>query len=271
MPDFICPVCGKLLSKNEKMYFCSSGHNFDISKKGYVNLLMSSAKGRHGDDKMMVRARRDFLDKGYYDRLSQALCDMVLKYSEKSVSIIDCGCGECKYTMDILNKLKNAGICPDISGIDISKEALYYGAGRSKDVRLAVASSAKLPFESCCADMVICIFSPFVPEEFGRVLKPGGKIIKAYPLERHLWELKKLIYEKPYENKRENDEQEGFEILEREEVKYMISLDSNEDIENLFKMTPYYYKTGFEDQKKAEAAQSLDVSLEFGITVYEKI
>ena len=31
-----------------------------------------------------------------------------------------------------------------------------------------------------------------------------------------LWELKKLIYEKPYENKRENDEQEGFEILERE-------------------------------------------------------
>ena len=39
----------------------------------------------------------------------------------------------------------------------------------------------------------------------------------------------------------------------------------------LRKMTPYYYKTGFEDQKKAEAAQSLDVSLEFGITVYEKI
>ena len=44
MPDFICPVCGKLLSKNEKMYFCSSGHNFDISKKGYVNLLCPRQK-----------------------------------------------------------------------------------------------------------------------------------------------------------------------------------------------------------------------------------
>ena len=68
MISFICPVCKNELSEEEKLYRCENGHCFDKSKFGYVNLLQSqkSSAKRHGDDRLMVRARRDFLDSGYY-------------------------------------------------------------------------------------------------------------------------------------------------------------------------------------------------------------
>ena len=38
---FSCPVCGKELKFDERSYKCESGHCFDRSKSGYVNLLTS--------------------------------------------------------------------------------------------------------------------------------------------------------------------------------------------------------------------------------------
>ena len=77
MSLFICPVCKENLTELEKLYRCENGHCFDKSKFGYVNLLQSqkSSAKRHGDDRMMVRARRDFLDKGYFKALADKLCE----------------------------------------------------------------------------------------------------------------------------------------------------------------------------------------------------
>lgn len=60
-----CPVCGGGLmhSADGKSLICINRHCFDIARKGYVNLLMR-AGGRHGDDKTMLEARRDFFIKG---------------------------------------------------------------------------------------------------------------------------------------------------------------------------------------------------------------
>lgn len=269
--ELICPVCKKSLSRIDKSYRCESGHCFDIAKSGYVNLLLGSSQGkRHGDDKLMVVSRRELLNKGYYDPLASEIAACADKYSENSVSLLDAGCGEGKYTLDILNRLKASGKQADIVGIDISKDALMYAAKRSKEFTLAVASSAALPIGDMCTDIVLNIFSPFMDKEFHRVLKPDGVLIRVYPLRRHLWELKELIYDKPYENPEEDMSAEGFEIIEQREVKYRIHLDCGEDIMSLFKMTPYYYKTGINDQRKAEQATELDTALEFGIIIYRR-
>ena len=45
---------------------------------------------------------------------------------------------------------------------------------------------------------------------------------------------------------------------------------SGEDLQNLFKMTPYYYKTSREGQIKMENLDSLTVSLEFALLIYKK-
>ena len=72
MVELRCPVCAGALAKRAGAYVCPKNHSFDIAKSGYVNLLLNSSQGHHGDDKLMVRARRDFLDKGYYDRFIAA-------------------------------------------------------------------------------------------------------------------------------------------------------------------------------------------------------
>lgn len=272
MTCFICPVCKSRLIKGEKTYRCENGHSYDIAKQGYVNLLMSQSHGRrHGDDKLMVKARRDFLDGGYYDKLSMAICDLAVNYSGESVSVIDAGCGECKYTVDVLNRLKETDKKADIWGVDISKDALIYGCKMSTEIGLAVAGASRLPFEDDSADIILSIFAPFESVEFRRVLKSDGAIIRAFPLERHLWELKRLIYDNPYENKVSDMDEPGLRIVDRRQVKYDIELDDNQNIENLFKMTPYYYKTGIKDQQKLNNVESLKVRLEFGLVVYKKI
>jgi germination protein YpeB len=49
-----------------------------------------------------------------------------------------------------------------------------------------------------------------------------------------------------------------------------ISLTCNDDIMNLFRMTPYYYKTGREESQKLMCLNELEVTVHFGVEVYRK-
>lgn len=271
MPELMCPVCGQPLTLEDRTWRCPRNHCFDRAKSGYVNLLPPSPGGkRHGDDKLMVKARTDFLDKGYYDPLAMEIARQTENCEGKNLHIVDAGCGEGKYTADVLNYLAQQGRSADIVGIDISREALICAAKRSKAITLCVASTAHMPLADGCADVVLNIFSPLMAGEFARVLRPGGRLICAVPLERHLWELKALIYDTPYENPTPSVNVEGFTMIGRQDLCYEIELNSNEDIISLFKMTPYYYKTSAADQQKAEAAEHLKTAVEFGVLVYRK-
>ena len=120
---------------------CAKRHSFDMAKSGYVNLLLSKHIGKsvHGDNKMMVRARRDFLEKGYYSPLKDVLCSKAEKYFSGG-TILDAGCGEGYYTTAIFDKLESAGIAVEMYGIDISKAAAELAAKRRADIFFAAAS-----------------------------------------------------------------------------------------------------------------------------------
>ncbi len=267
MSSFICPVCKSEISLFERTYKCSNNHCFDLSKDGYVNLLMSqqSSLKRHGDDKLMVKARREFLEKGFYKELRKALCETLIENLLQNSTIVDVGCGEGYYTSEIA-EYNNF----EIFGIDISKDALKYAAKSVKNSSFAVASVFSLPFAESSADCLLSVFAPSAYEEFHRVLKDDGKLIKAIPLEEHLWELKCALYKEPYKNKPEKRNDELFELVSQKEIKYKINLTEKEDIENLFKMTPYYYKTGREDANRLLSLESLETTVHFAIEIYEK-
>lgn len=272
MPELACPKCGRPLLLENKSYRCAGGHCYDRAKSGYVNLLPPVPSGkRRGDDKRMVNARTDFLDKGFYDPLSNEIAGCVDAFAGETVRIVDAGCGEGKYTADVLARLSASGKKAGIVGIDISKEALIRAAKRSKELTLCAASTAHMPLADGCADVVLNIFSPFMGGEFARVLRPGGRLIRVVPLEKHLWGLKELIYAHPLPNPPMDMEAEGFRIIGQRELRYEIELSSGEDIRNLFMMTPYYYKTGAADQEKAARAEFLRTAVEFGVYVYEKV
>ncbi len=262
----ICPVCRGSLYRNDNTYLCKNGHSYDIAKKGYVNLAMSqrSSKKRHGDDKLMVGARKAFLDKGFYKPLANAVADEILKYGNGV--IVDAGCGEGYYTAALQNAFPES----DIYGIDISKDALIYAARRDKRLTLAAASAANIPVADGCADVVLSIFAPVFPEEFSRLLKSGGVLIRAVPLEDHLFGLKDAIYEHAYKNPPDDFALDKFTVISRRELKYTITLESRGDIESLFMMTPYYYKTSRSDQERLLKNERLETQVEFGVLTYQK-
>lgn len=270
-PVFLCPVCHKPLARGEKTYVCPDGHSYDIARQNYVNLLRSQQQGekRHGDDRLMIRSRSQFLDKGFYNPLRDAVVSAAGEAAGAGAVVLDAGCGECFYTAAVSEHLTMLGMTPCVCGVDISREALIAGERRCRALHLAVASVFDLPLADASADIVLNLFAPESPE-YLRVLRPGGALIRAVPLERHLWELKERIYDDPRPNKPEKDELDGLRMVSRREIRYRLRLGSAEDIMELFRMTPYYYKTGRADQEKAAALTSLDASAEFGLLVYTK-
>lgn len=273
MNHFICPVCGEFLTKQPKTYVCPTGHSFDIAKSGYVNLLLSqkSAKKRHGDDKLMVRARTEFLEKGYYECLLQAILKECDKIDPTDVHIADIGCGEGWYSDRIYKHLTSQGKTVQMEGIDISKDALIYAAKRSADIALAAASISRLPIASESVDILVNLFAPLDEVEFHRVLKPGGILLRAMPLEKHLFGLKERIYDTPIPNKAVIPSPAGFTPPETIEIRQTMRVENAGDIQSLFKMTPYYYKTGASDQAKIEGISYLETPIEFALSVYRRI
>ncbi len=273
MSNFICPVCGEGLAVTAKSLVCKNNHHYDTAKSGYTNLLLSqSVKAKHhGDDRLMVRARQSFLNKGFYEPLLTLICNTVKPYCFTGVRILDAGCGECWYTANIYEYLVGQKVMPEMLGVDISKDALAAGAKRNKQIKLAAASVFRLPVADESCDMVLSLFAPVSVQEFTRVLRPGGILIRAIPLEKHLWSLKAAVYDRPYKNEADSGEAEGFEIVERREIRQRIHLTCNEDIINLFTMTPYYYKTSAEDQIKLKNMDELDTETAFGLLTYQRV
>lgn len=267
--EFSCPVCGCCLEKDGGSLRCTNGHCFDIAKQGYVNLLQSqkSSSKRHGDDRLMVKSRSDFLDKGYYDVLADKITGMIGETAFENMRLIDLGCGECFYTSRVEKAVPNV----IYGGIDISKQALIAGSKRNKNISLAVASVFNLPIEDGYCDIAMTVFAPHSTAEIYRILKNGGYWLRAYPLEKHLIGLKSVIYEKPYLNEVDRSTPEGFELEKREELKEKITVNDNDDLMNLFRMTPYYYKTGKSDQDKLNNIETLETEIEFGIDLLRKV
>lgn len=253
---FQCPNCAKALKQGERQYFCQSGHSFDIAKKGYVNLLLPghTGAGNPGDSREMLQSRKEFLNEGYYERFSAELSDIAANSfatgastgdstseGDSAISLLDAGCGEGYYISRLKKRLdeKFIGRETDIYGIDVSRPAINLAAGRSREIRFAVASSYHIPILSRSLDLILCIFAPRDESEFSRILKPSGRLIVAAPGPRHLYSFRKLLYGGAEEIGQKGTVGEGFKLLEQHSVKHDIKLKSNRDIYNLFMMTPY--------------------------------
>lgn len=92
---FVCPLCGKALTRTEKSCVCPAGHSFDLAKEGYCHLLPANRKHSKmpGDDKDMAAARSAFLSKGYYAPLREELCRLAVSMTGNAPTVLDAGCG----------------------------------------------------------------------------------------------------------------------------------------------------------------------------------
>ena len=267
-----CPVCGSAmeLSQGGGSLLCHGArrHCYDFSASGYVNLMPSGYSGS-GDSKAAVRARRDFLDLDLYRPAAVALADMLCERLASSAFIVDAGCGEGYYTNIIAERGHYT------AGVDISKFAVEASAKRANARGIgnslsAVGSVFSLPFLDGSADAVVNIFAPCAEEEFCRVLKSGGILAVVYAGPEHLMGLKEAIYDTAKENDGRADMPKNMRLLEERRVRFDITVEKNENIQNLFSMTPYYWRTSPADSEKLCGLDSLSTAVDMIIAVYEK-
>lgn len=278
---FVCPICRAPLGRSDGSLVCPNRHAYDIAKSGYVNLLRESA-GRHGDGKEMVAARSAFLEKGYYAPLQKALTELVEQMlrqmpdgpddqtagrpsGNRPAILLDSGCGEGYYTGALA---ENSAL--RVYGVDISARAAARAARRKGVCSVAVASAYDLPVATESCDVVTNLFSPFCREEFYRVLKKKGRLINVVPGPRHLFELKEILYDSPYEKPPADSAVEGFSLLTGRNLSYTVTLPCREDIASLLQVTPYYYRTDKKGHARAEALKTLTVRAEFTLLAYQK-
>ena len=185
--------------------------------------------------------------------------------------IWDVGCGEGFYTSGIFRTLAAAGKSPRMAGTDISKPILRSAAKREKGIAWAVASSFHLPAADGAADILLDCFSPLALEEFRRVLRPGGHFLYVVPGPDHLWELKQVLYDRPYPNEEKETPYEGFAYRSIVPVEGTITLPCQADIHALFQMTPYYWKTPKAGAERLAALESLTTRISFRIHIFQKL
>ena len=272
MSIFCCPICGGPLERGPSAYSCPAGHSFDLAREGYVHLLPANRMHSKmpGDDKGMAAARWAFLSKDYYAPLRDALCSIALANTGPAPSVLDTGCGEGYYTSGVYQALRRVGRSVTLAGTDISKAILRRAAKREKDAEFAVASSYRLPMAAGSADLIINCFSPMAAEEFHRVLKEGGGLLYVVPSEKHLWELKEILYDRPYINEVKQVPYEGFDEVEVRHVEEVIHLPCGEDILALFQMTPYFWNTPRDGIRRLEELTQLDCRISFDIHIFRK-
>ena len=270
----ICPVCRRPLKEGETGWRCAAGHSFDRARSGYVNLLPPGGKHSRmpGDNKLMVDARRAFLEKGHYAFLSDAfnaLCGELLETPCPAIDVLDVGCGEGYYTGRLAADLAGRGKAAPVIGIDISKLALDKAGKRCRgqDITFAVASAFHLPVADHSCRLAANLFAPYCGEELRRVLHPKGHLVLVIPAEEHLWELKQAVYDQPYKNALKDFGLEGFCLLEHRHTARELNLEG-EDLLSLFQMTPYYYKTSREGQERVKRLASLQVQAAFELLAY---
>lgn len=266
-----CPVCGEglFLTEDGKSAACEGKrrHLFDFASGGYINLYTSRASG--GDSGECIAARSAFLAKGYYEKISDAVNSLLDKYAGAHACVLDAGCGEGYYTCRMAASGKQA------FGFDLSKSGVNIAAKAAKRSSLpaffGVASVFSLPVLSGSMDAVTTIFAPCAEEEYARVLKEGGILILAGAGKDHLIDLKKAVYESAYENEGRRDlPGDKFELLEETRVSYGIDLATGKDIENLFAMTPYFYRTSQKDKEKLAGISSLFTKIDVELFIYKK-
>lgn len=261
-----CPVCGADVSLINKTLKCENNHCFDFAKEGYVNLLLSGKSGdEKGDNKEMARSRRDFLNSGYYAVLADAVGKCVEKYTAKGDSVLDVCCGEGYYT-DYISKRYSR----DYYGFDISKNMVRLAAKRKCGASFFVANISSIPVKSSSVKLAFHLFAPFHAAEFRRILVDDGVIVTAVPGKYHLYGLKGVLYNTPYTNDEQPPEADGLTLIDTVRAKSIITLNSQQDINALFRMTPYYYHTPSEGMSRLEALETLTTEIEFLLYIYKR-
>lgn len=173
-----CPSCGAGMELAGRALRCFSGHSFDVSRQGYVNLL-GGPEPANADSAAMLAARARVQSAGLFGEVLASVteraagCRRILEVGSGNAYYLRAALGEDRATVGI--------------ALDVSKAAARVAARSDARIAAVVADVWRpLPVGDHCLDAVLCVFAPRNLAEFARVLRPGGRLVVVTPRPEHL-------------------------------------------------------------------------------------
>ena len=263
----LCPVCGSELNREDRRLVCPRNHSFDIARQGHVNLLIVQQKHslNPGDTREQVLSRREFLEAGCYEPIARALVETARELGI-SGEILDVGCGEGYYSARLADALG-----AELTGLDISKEAVRCAAAKYKGKQWLCATAAHIPVPDGSADLLTSLFALTIPEEFRRVLKEGGYYFQVLAAEDHLLGLKGIIYDSLiFKEKDTIPELPGFERVKSVPIRFDFTVEGQQ-IMNLFSMTPHVFRIGRDGAERLRKTEILRDTASCVLNVFRRV
>ena len=263
--ELICPICQLPLFCEGRSLRCGRNHSFDVARQGYVNLLpVQQKRSLHpGDTREQVLSRREFLESGAYGPIVEAVKKAAAGHAGP---ILDVGCGEGWYAVRVAEFLG-----AELTGLDISKEAVRCAAAKYKGHRWLCGTAAHLPIADESVGVLMSLFALTMPLEFRRVLKADGIFIQVLAAQDHLMGLKSIIY--PEILLKEKDSVpvlEGFELVSSTPVRFEFTAEGAQ-IGNLLSMTPHFWRISAEGAKRLKETERLTDTASCVVNLYRPV
>lgn len=232
---FACPICGNdMIIRDDGNVSCYQKHSFDIAKQGYINFMTKPAHSMYS--KNLFESRQTIICSGLYDRVQTKIAQLIGNEAE---TILDTGCGEGSHLVRICESVEQdiVGV-----GIDISKEGIVAASKFYENKIWCVGDLAKSPFRKETFDIILNFLSPANYEEFKRVLKPNGKVIKVVPQSGYLKEMRTKAFADSEKENYSNEQtverfKEQFSNVVQERITYTAPLEQRL-VPKLLEMTP---------------------------------
>lgn len=239
LPKLACPRCGSAFILAGTSLKCSNNHCYDLCAKGYVNLAPQHDQSKEKYDAALFESRNRILTDGFYRPVLDAITSMLLhKHSSEPFTLMDAGCGEGYYARQLAQRFSAATII----GLDLSRDGIRAAARQPGDVLWLVADLKQLPLRDHQTDVILDVFTPANYEEFHRVLKSDGELIKVIPDSDYLREIRSAfqpyLRQEGYSNQQVLDHLgKHADILEKVTVRQTFSL-TEEQSRCFLHMTP---------------------------------
>ena len=176
------------------------------------------------------------------------------------------GCGEGYYATRLADALG-----AELTGFDISKEAVRCAAAKYKGPQWLTATAAHIPVADNSVGLMTSLFALTLPEEFKRVLKPDGYYFQVLAAQDHLLGLKSIIYpELKFKEKDTVPELPGFELVKSVPIRFSFTVEGQQ-VQNLFSMTPHVFRISKAGAEALRQTETLTDTASCVLNVYRPV
>lgn len=190
----LCPHCRQPLHQDGNCFRCAGGHCYDLSARNYLNLAPAQKQTEQKYSKELFSARRRVFAAGFYQPLLDAMTALCLREApQQPLRLLDAGCGEGWFAGELWRELNANNRQPEILAVDLAKDGVEMAAAGTPQLKCLVADLARLPLPDDSLDIILNILSPANYNEFRRVLRPGGLLLKVIPGEDYLHQVRRAL------------------------------------------------------------------------------